>query len=398
MLKHIPVTELRLGMYVHELCDLRADHSFWTSSFLLKHESDLQRIRSSSITRLWIDGSRGLDIEPGNKTMTPSSPTRQNQPCELAEEIGYARELCLRSKAAVARIFSDVRMGRIAELEDMGDLIDDISDSLARHPGALLSLARLKSADEYTYMHSVAVAGLMIALARQLALPESLVKEAGLAGLLHDVGKLAIPSAILSKPGKLSDEEFAIVRKHPELGCQLLGESKHFSPRVLDVCLHHHERFDGSGYPDRLAGSQISLFARMGAICDVYDAITSDRPYKACWSPAESISRMAEWTGHFDEKIFQAFVKCVGIYPVGSLVRLESGNLGIVMEQNKTSLLTPKVKVFYSALCKMPIAHTLIDLSTQAGEDRIVSRECAKNWGFKNLDHLWAGSPESVTH
>ncbi|MCV4283055.1 HD-GYP domain-containing protein [Pseudomonas capsici] len=397
MLKHIPVTELRLGMYVHELCDLRADHSFWTSSFLLKHESDLQRIRESSITQLWIDGSRGLDIQPADTSETCTT-VNHNQTCALEEEIGYARELCARSKAAVVRIFSDVRMGRIAELEDMGELIDDISDSLARHPDALLSLARLKTADEYTYMHSVAVGGLMIALARQLALPESLVKEAGMAGLLHDVGKLAIPAAILGKPGKLSDEEFAIVRKHPEIGCQLLGESKHFSPRVLDVCLHHHERFDGSGYPDRLAGSQISLFARMGAICDVYDAITSDRPYKACWSPAESISRMAEWTGHFDEKIFQAFVKCVGIYPVGSLVRLESGNLGIVMEQNKTSLLTPKVKVFYSALCKMPIAHTLIDLSTLAGQDRIISRECAKTWGLKDLDHLWAGVPERVAH
>ncbi|MBX8618807.1 HD-GYP domain-containing protein [Pseudomonas cichorii] len=396
MLKHIPVTELRLGMYVHELCDLRADHSFWTSSFLLKHESDLQRIRNSSVTRLWIDGSRGLDVQPVSLCEAPSPPHGQDQTCALEEEIGYARELCARSKAAVVKIFSDVRMGRIAELEDMGDLIDDISDSLARHPDALLSLARLKTADEYTYMHSVAVGGLMIALARQLALPESLVKEAGMAGLLHDVGKLAIPAAILGKPGKLSDEEFAIVRKHPEIGCQLLGESKHFSPRVLDVCLHHHERFDGSGYPDRLAGSQISLFARMGAICDVYDAITSDRPYKACWSPAESISRMAEWTGHFDEKIFQAFVKCVGIYPVGSLVRLESGNLGIVMEQNKASLLTPKVKVFYSALFKMPIAHTLRDLSTLIGRDRIISRECAKTWGFKNLDHLWAGAPESV--
>ncbi|MCV4342061.1 HD-GYP domain-containing protein [Pseudomonas capsici] len=397
MLKHIPVTELRLGMYVHELCDLRADHSFWTSSFLLKHESDLQRIRESSITQLWIDGSRGLDIQPADTSETCTT-VNHNQTCALEEEIGYARELCARSKAAVVRIFSDVRMGRIAELEDMGELIDDISDSLARHPDALLSLARLKTADEYTYMHSVAVGGLMIALARQLALPESLVKEAGMAGLLHDVGKLAIPAAILGKPGKLSDEEFAIVRKHPEIGCQLLGESRHFSPRVLDVCLHHHERFDGSGYPDRLAGSQISLFARMGAICDVYDAITSDRPYKACWSPAESISRMAEWTGHFDEKIFQAFVKCVGIYPVGSLVRLESGNLGIVMEQNKTSLLTPKVKVFYSALCKMPIAHTLLDLSTLVGQDRIISRECAKTWGLKDLDHLWAGVPERVAH
>nr|WP_232924765.1 HD-GYP domain-containing protein [Pseudomonas cichorii] len=383
-------------MYVHELCGLRADHSFWTSSFLLKHESDLQRIRNSSVTRLWIDGSRGLDVQPVSLCEAPSTPQGQDQTCALEEEIGYARELCARSKAAVVRIFSDVRMGRIAELEDMGDLIDDISDSLARHPDALLSLARLKTADEYTYMHSVAVGGLMIALARQLALPESLVKEAGMAGLLHDVGKLAIPAAILGKPGKLSDDEFAIVRKHPEIGHQLLGESKHFSPRVLDVCLHHHERFDGSGYPDRLAGSQISLFARMGAICDVYDAITSDRPYKTCWSPAESISRMAEWTGHFDEKIFQTFVKCVGIYPVGSLVRLESGNLGIVMEQNKASLLTPKVKVFYSALFKMPIAHTLIDLSTLSGQDKIIGRECAKTWGFKDLDHLWAGVPESV--
>ncbi|MFJ4142462.1 HD-GYP domain-containing protein [Pseudomonas sp. NPDC089734] len=394
MLKQIPVTGLRLGMYVHELSDLRPDHSYWTNSFLLTHESDLQRIRNAGITELWIDTSRGLDIPP-EPALAP--PARACEPCAMEEEISYARELCSRSKAAVVRVFSDVRMGRIAEQEEIGNLVEDISDSLARHPDALLSLARLKTCDEYTYMHSVAVCGLMIGLARQLALPDSLIKEAGMAGLLHDVGKLAISSGILGKRGKLSDEEFAIVRRHPELGYRLLSESKHFSPRVLDVCLHHHERFDGSGYPDKLAGSQISLFARMGAICDVYDAITSNRPYKPAWSPAESISRMAGWTGHFDEKVFQAFVKCVGIYPVGSLVRLESGNLGIVMEQNKASLLTPKVKVFYSALCKMPIAHTLLDLSTLVGQDRIISRECAKNWGFKNLDHLWSGAPESVT-
>jgi putative nucleotidyltransferase with HDIG domain len=260
-----------------------------------------------------------------------------------------------------------------------------------RHPTALVSLSRLKRADEYTYMHSVAVCALMIALARQLKLDETLVREAGLAGMLHDIGKMAVDSDVLNKPGKLTDTEFAEVRRHPEAGSKILLAGKQVGELVVDVCLHHHEKVDGSGYPHRLSGSGISLLARMGAVCDVYDAITSNRPYKQGWDPAESIRRMAEWKGHFDEVVFQAFVKTVGIYPTGSLVRLESGRLAVVVEQNPQSLLAPRVKVFYSARLKTAIPQEEIDLAKLQGRDRIVGRESAREWGFSKLDDLWSG-------
>jgi hypothetical protein len=161
---------------------------------------------------------------------------------------------------------------------------------------------------------------------------------------------------------------------------------------VLDVCLHHHEKVNGSGYPEGLKADSISLFAKMGAVCDVYDAITSNRPYKAGWDPAESMRKMAEWSnGHFDTQVFQAFVKSVGIYPVGSLVQLTSGRIGIVVEQTAKSLTTPKVKVFFSNKSNMRIAPILVDLSLQGIAEKIANREDPEKWNFKDLNELWSG-------
>ncbi|HEX5843619.1 MAG TPA: HD-GYP domain-containing protein [Pseudomonas sp.] len=405
MLKCIAVADLRVGMFIHEFCGAWMDHPFWRSKFLLRSEKDLQRIRASSIGELWIDVSKGLDVAAGAASVSREEVTAKVEEqllaaaqsaalplsCSLEDEVQRAARLCERSKAAVISMFEDARMGQALQFEQASELVEDISASVLRHPNALISLARLKHADEYTYMHSVAVCALMIALARQLGLDPAQVRDAGLAGLLHDIGKMAVPGELLNKPGKLTDSEFACVRDHPEAGARMLLASGQVSPQVLDVCLHHHEKVDGSGYPHRLPAEQISLFARMGAICDVYDAITSNRPYKAGWDPAESIRKMAEWQGHFDATLFQAFVKTVGIYPTGSLVRLASGRIGVVLEQQAGSLLTPRVKVFFSAKSKAPIAQEVLDLGQLAGRDKIVGRESAADWGFRHTDELWTG-------
>jgi len=218
------------------------------------------------------------------------------------------------------------------------------------------------------------------------------VREAGMAGLLHDLGKAKMPMKVLNKPGKLTDEEFRIIKNHPVEGHRLLVEGGSASEIVLDVCLHHHEKVDGTGYPDRLTDAQITRFAKMGAVCDVYDAITSNRPYKAGWDPAASIRKMAEWSnGHFDEKIFQGFVKSIGIYPTGSLVKLASGRLAVVLEQSGKSLLAPRVKVFYSTRSRSYLVPEVIDLAHPGASDKIVGREDAATWGINNLDSLWSG-------
>ncbi len=399
MLKLISIHQLQMGMYIHQFCGSWLDHSFWKAGFVLDSHADLQRLRSSNLSSLWIDTSKGGDLPEASATTTPDLPptaqpaTAATPRASMDEEVQRALKLCAYSRKAVTAMFQEVRMGQALEMQQAEDLVLQIGQSLLRHPDALISLARLKNADDYTYMHSVAVCALMLATARQLGLSEDYIRLAGIAGLLHDVGKLTIPDSILNKPQKLSDTEFERVKLHPEAGGAILRQSPDVDALVLDVCLHHHEKADGSGYPHRLAGNQISLFAQMGAVCDVYDAVTSNRPYNRGWDPAEAIQRMSTWKGHFDQRVFQAFVKSVGIYPVGALVRLESGRLAVVIEQNPKSLLTPKVRVFFSTRSNLPLEQNVVDLAKIHGQDRIVAREAPEDWEFKNLDRLWSGVP-----
>jgi putative nucleotidyltransferase with HDIG domain len=283
-------------------------------------------------------------------------------------------------------------MGKAVDAAGAQRLVDEISDSLARNASALISLARLKTADDYTYMHSVAVCAMMIALARQLGLDEAQTRSLGLAGLLHDLGKAVMPMEVLNKPGKLTEGEFAIMKSHPVKGHSILQQVGKLDPVALEVCLHHHEKVDGSGYPHGLHGEAISLYAKMGAVCDVYDAITSNRPYKAGWDPAESLRKMAEWAeGHFDQRVFQAFVKSLGIYPIGSLVRLTSGRIGVVVEQTAKSLTMPRVKVFYSTRSSLRIPPEIVDLSAPGCVEKIAQREDPSQWNFRDLNEQWSG-------
>lgn len=412
MLKQISPNQLVIGMYVARVGASWISSPFWKTSFLLDSGSDLLKIKACDVD-VWIDIGKGLDVAapvaapvaetpPAEQPAAASAPPKAAKPLRprmvqtprsMAEEMTHAAKLLNSSRQAVCSMFNEARMGKAVEVEQAMDLVDEIAGSVMRNAGALIGLVRLKTADEYTYMHSVAVCALMIALARELGLDDEQVREAGLAGLLHDVGKMMVPLEILNKPGRLTDAEFDAVRSHPAEGFRMLQASPEVGAAALDVCLHHHEKMDGSGYPKGLKGDEISLFARMGAICDVYDAITSNRPYKAGWCPTVSLRKMAEWRGgHLDSAIFMAFVKCVGIYPVGTLVRLKSGRLGVVQEQQALKPLTqPKVRVFFSTRSLTYIAPVLLDLAAPSCNDEIVSHEDAAFWKLADIDRYWLG-------
>ncbi|MBY0573521.1 MAG: HD-GYP domain-containing protein [Undibacterium sp.] len=411
MLKKINLNQLRKGMYIQELCTSWMSSPFWQKSFLIEDNITIEKIRNAGVEAMWIDTDKGCDVLAAVEVLEKdqvSTPTpievSTSQAVErrvLSEvlsvsmdaELGRAAKIVGKSKSAVCTMFGEARMGKAIDAEQAMSLVEEIAESVMRNPGALIGLARLKTVDDYTYMHSVAVCALMISLARQLGLSDDVTRELGLAGLLHDIGKMQIPSAILNKPGKLTDEEFVLVKAHPRHGHQMLLEAKEISEISLDVCLHHHEKVDGGGYPEALSGEQISLYAKMGAVCDVYDAITSNRPYKQGWCPAESIKKMSEWSkGHFDEKVFQAFVRSIGIYPVGTLVKLQSGRLGVVIEQQVgKSLLLPKVRAFFSTRSMAFISPVLLDLAGPGNQDKIVSREDASTWGLKDISRYWLG-------
>jgi HD-GYP domain-containing protein (c-di-GMP phosphodiesterase class II) len=409
MLKKIPVSQARLGMHLHKLEGAWLSHPFWKSRFVLDSAEELRLLKSSGVPEIWIDVALGLDVaEAAGALPRPLSPTdaptfRGPAPVppppaagmqrSLNEELKQAAAVCQKGRQAVVAMFNEARMGRSVDAEGCLPLVEEIAMSVHRNPGALVSLARLKTRDDYSYMHSVAVCALMVSLAQRLGHDEAACREAGAAGLLHDIGKALMPVEILNKPGKLTEPEFAVIRGHPESGHALLLEGKGATAATLDVVLRHHERMDGTGYPGRLAGEEISLLARMGAVCDVYDAVTSNRPYKAGWDPAESVARMASWKGHFDPAVFSAFVQSLGIYPVGSLVRLDSERLAVVMEQNLHNLVAPVVRVFYSLKTQLHVTPQRLDLAAAGCNDRIVGRQPRNQPGqpsFAHLDELWA--------
>ncbi len=401
MLKRINVEQLRTGMFIQKFCSSWDESPFWRTSLLLDSPKDLQKIQASGVEEVWIDISKGLDVanavvekidaEPALQKNVPP-PVVAPRRASFDDEMARAKKICADGKTAVTTMFQEARMGNALNTAQAHALVDEISSSVMRNPDAFISLARLKNKDDYTYMHSVAVCALMIALAKKMKLDEHQTREAGLAGLLHDVGKMMVSQSILDKPGKLTDDEFVAVKEHPVEGHKILLESPDVGDAALDVCLHHHERFDGTGYPHKLAGEQISLFARMGAVCDVYDAITSNRAYKAGWEPSESLRRMAEWNGHFDPSVFQAFVKCIGIYPTGALVKLKTGRVGVVVEQSESSLLTPKVKVFFSVKSNAYIPPEIVDLAKMEGYDKIMGLEDGAKLGLKSVHGMWAGA------
>ena len=395
MFKKVDASQLKVGMYVHDLsCDWMT-HPFVRNRFLLRSEDEIRKIIAAGIRDVVIDNTKGLDVQNAPSVAQVAAAIESElvqiasapQPVariSLSMELARATQLRRQAAGMVRAVMADARLGKAVEIDRLQPMVHDITESILRNPGALVGLLRIKTKDDYTFLHSVSVCALMVAFCRSRGLDAATTHQAGLGGLLHDTGKALVPDAILNKPGPLSPEEFDIVKRHPRDGHAILLQTPDLGPIPLDITLHHHERRDGSGYPDGLAGDAIGELAQMAAIVDVYDALTSERSYHKAIPAAEALRKIYEWSKfHFNPVFAQDFMRCVGIYPVGTMVRLESGRLAVVIEAHESNLLAPKVNVFFSTRSNAYIKPETIDLSRGlgfGGGDKIVGHESAAKW------------------
>lgn len=371
MLKKIKVTQLRKGMYINDLqCDW-LDHPFILNHFKLDSDADIRKIIAAGIKAVEVDTIKGLDVlvekPPQDKsTLRSVSEPRRNKRAKqvtVFEEFSKAKVAFAEAGEFVVEMMANVKMGQHIELEQINPIINKLSQSILRNANALLGLSRIRSMDVYTFEHSVSFSILIMAFAKSMGFSEKIICELGIGGLLHDIGKTLIPDKILNKPGKLSEQEFSIMQKHVLYGRKILKKTAGITPISMDVVTQHHERYDGNGYPLALKAEQISCYGQMAAIVDVYDALTADRCYHKGKEPSEVLKLLLKWSGsHFNATLVREFIQSVGIYPPGSLVRLNNHHLAKVIDIDK-NMLKPVVEQFLNIKTRSYVPHQLIDLS-----------------------------------
>jgi len=295
---------------------------------------------------------------------------------EFQDEIKDAKRIRDQAEDLAREFLNSVRLGKDLDLPAIHDNIDRMVDSLFRNQDALASLARLKSVDDYTFAHCVNVCILSLTLGKHMGLKREELHDLGTGAILHDIGKMLVPQEILKKPGGLTDSEFGEMRKHSLLGGEFLLRSKEITEDSRAVALQHHEKFDGSGYHKKIRGKDIHLYARIAAVADVYDAMTSNRVYQKGIVPEEAMKKMYLMRGtHFEPELVERLIKCLGIYPIGTVIELNTGEIAIVKMTNHTHPLQPVVTMLFDKE-KRPFPEPFeVDLKDEIGRWIVSSRD-----------------------
>jgi putative nucleotidyltransferase with HDIG domain len=401
MIKRISIDKLRPEMYVSDLnCDWIPHHTLQKEG-RIPNNTIIEQIKLRGIKEVYIDTARGLDeedaftqpeIEQQNQTKLDKAGAQSMAHAgsvTVEEELFKARKLQEKAKSIMTSVLNDVKFGKPLATEVFDELADGMIDSVMRNHNALACLGRIRQKDNYLMEHSINLVVLMGIFAKAMSLDREAMQQVMVGALLHDIGKIMVPDNILHKPGKLNDDEFSRMKQHVVFSREILKKTPGIHPLTVDVAAQHHERIDGSGYPEGLMGCDICREGKMVAITDIYDAITADRCYHKGLPPTVALKKLLEWSGtHLEAKLVHTFIRSMGIYPVGSLVMMESGRLAVVMESSEKNHTLPIVKVIYHSRLKQYIPAEIIDLSKPISQDSIKSSIDANKWRIKIADFL----------
>ena len=367
-------------MYVHVLNSSGMKLPLASNTFEIKTRKQIQIIQKAGIQELFIDTVKGIDPDEPDTTNNPEkieepqvSDVKEEsiQVCSLEDELGNAAKIKKDASKIVSKIMKDAQLGHQIELDQASTLVESMLKSTIRNKDALIGLTRIRQLDKYNLEHSVSTSILLTAFCWHLNFPLEEVIQIGLGGFLCDIGKIKVPQNILNKAGKLTEQEHEIIKKHVNYGLEMLENTPGITDIILDIARDHHERIDGSGYPDGKSGDDISVYGQMAAIIDTYDALTSNRVYKKKISPSQALKKLVSLgNSSFDSELVQNFIHFIGIYPIGTLVSLSDGNFAVVIESSNESLL-PKVRVIFNSIKRSFLTPKDIELSNLQGEKKL---------------------------
>lgn len=370
MLKEKTINELNVGDFVVEIASQVGSYTL-TASGHIKNEAVINNLKRKQVHSVIVDTSKAKSISKPSKKQI------------IAEQVKQAKEIFNQSKSIQKKLFNDALTGATIELGPVVDVTNKSIDAIIESPDSLACMVNIRAKDEYLLEHSVAVSVYMTLFARYLEIDREIIEQLAIGAFLHDIGKIKIPDSILNKPGKLTEEEFTVMKTHASHSIDIIKKTPGISKLSLEVAALHHEKLNGQGYPFRVKGEDISQYGRMIAICDIFDALTANRVYKDGFphNKAFAILRELAQQNHLDKNLVDHFIRCVGVFPVGSLVQLESKKLALVKQRNEGDPTNPKVHSFYSVQLNQYLNTQEIDL--KASDDFIVKGVRAEEF---NLD------------
>ncbi|GLX77889.1 phosphodiesterase [Thalassotalea insulae] len=344
MIIEISIAKLRVGHYVVDIVKQKANYALTQPGHITSNKA-IEHLKNKGVETVLIDKSKTKYL---TKKQSTSSTTQGSAP--LIFDVRKAKEIFDQSKEIQRQVFADAQEGLALDLEPIVDITDKTMVEIFKNSDTLACVINLRNKDEYLLEHSVSVSILMTIFSRFLKIDKTIIQQLAIGAFLHDVGKIKVPSNILNKPAKLTEQEFAIMRTHVNHSINTIEATPGISELSLEVAALHHEKLDGSGYPFNLAAKDISTYGRMIAICDIFDALTAHRCYKKGYShvKAFTILRNLASKQHLDQRLVDLFIKCMGVYPVGSLVELNSKRVAIVEQRNIEDPISPKVRSFYN--------------------------------------------------